>query len=55
MQLNGSGICTQERRVAMYILDLVGNLDPSLDGVRCASVFRYYGRATVNGIEARVP
>ena len=37
--------------VAMYILDLVGRLDPSLDGIRYASVFRYYGRATENGID----
>ncbi len=37
--------------VAMYILDLVGRLDPSLDWVRYASVFRYYGSAAENGID----
>jgi len=37
--------------VAMYIVDLVGRLDPSLDGIRYASVFRYYGRAVENGID----
>lgn len=35
----------------MYIVDLVGRLDPSLDGIRYASVFRYYDRATENGID----
>jgi ABC-2 type transport system permease protein len=37
--------------VAMYVADLVGRLDTSLDWVRYASVFRYYGRAIENGIE----
>jgi ABC-2 type transport system permease protein len=36
--------------VAMYVIDLVGRLDPSLDGIRYASVFRYYGNAIDNGI-----
>ncbi len=37
--------------VGMYVLDLVGRLDPSLDGVRYASVFRYYGNAIKDGID----
>jgi ABC-2 type transport system permease protein len=37
--------------VGMYVLDLVGRLDPSLDWVRYASVFRYYGNAIEGGIE----
>ena len=37
--------------VAMYVLDLVGRLDPSLDGIRYVSVFRYYGTAVDNGID----
>ncbi len=37
--------------VAMYVLDLVGRLDPGLDAVRYVSVFRYYGQAIENGIE----
>ncbi len=37
--------------VAMYVADLIGRLDPSLDGVRYASVFRYYGQAIQHGIE----
>jgi beta-exotoxin I transport system permease protein len=37
--------------VGMYVLDLVGRLDPSLDGVRYASVFRYYGNAIEDGID----
>lgn len=37
--------------VGMYVLDLVGRLDPSLDWVRYASVFRYYGNAIESGIE----
>jgi beta-exotoxin I transport system permease protein len=37
--------------VAMYVLDLVGRLDPGLDGIRYASVFRYYGKAVENGID----
>jgi ABC-2 type transport system permease protein len=37
--------------VAMYVIDLVGRLDPSLSGVRYASVFKYYGNAIEDGIE----
>ncbi|MGB7588398.1 MAG: hypothetical protein WBM00_06780, partial [Solirubrobacterales bacterium] len=37
--------------VAMYVIDLVGRLDPSLDGIRYASVFRYYGKAIEDGID----
>lgn len=37
--------------VTMYVLDLVGRLDPSLSGVRYASVFRYYGNAIEDGID----
>jgi len=37
--------------VAMYVIDLVGKLDPSVSGVRYASVFRYYGSAIEDGIE----
>jgi ABC-2 type transport system permease protein len=37
--------------VAMYVIDLIGRLDPSLDGIRYASVFRYYGKAIEDGID----
>ena len=37
--------------VAMYVIDLVGRLDPSLDWIRYASVFRYYGNAIEDGID----
>jgi ABC-2 type transport system permease protein len=37
--------------VGMYVLDLVGRLDTSLDAIRYASVFRYYGKAAENGID----
>lgn len=37
--------------VAMYVADLVGRLDTSLDWVRYGSVFRYYGKAIEDGIE----
>ncbi|HET7483773.1 MAG TPA: ABC transporter permease subunit [Solirubrobacterales bacterium] len=37
--------------VAMYIADLVGRLDTSLDWVRYGSVFRYYGKAIEDGID----
>jgi beta-exotoxin I transport system permease protein len=37
--------------VGMYVVDLVGRLDPSLDGIRYASVFRYYGSAVEDGID----
>lgn len=37
--------------VAMYVADLVGRLDTSLDWIRYGSVFRYYGRAIEDGID----
>ncbi len=37
--------------VFMYVLDLLGRLDTSLDGVRYLSVFRWYGDATRDGID----
>lgn len=37
--------------VGMYVVDLIGRLDPSLDAIRYASVFRYYGTAVENGID----
>lgn len=37
--------------VGMYVIDLVGRLDTSLDWVRYASVFRYYGNAIDDGID----
>lgn len=37
--------------VAMYVIDLIGRLDPDLDALRYVSVFRYYGNAIENGIE----
>jgi ABC-2 type transport system permease protein len=37
--------------VGMYVLDLVGRLDPSLDAIRYGSVFRYYGSAIEGGID----
>lgn len=37
--------------VAMYVIDLVGKLDPGLDWVRYGSVFRYYGNAIEDGID----
>lgn len=37
--------------VGMYVIDLVGRLDPSLDWIRYSSVFRYYGKAIENGID----
>lgn len=37
--------------VAMYVVDLVGKLDPGLDWLRYASVFKYYGNAIEDGIE----
>ena len=37
--------------VAMYVVDLVGRLDPDLSGVRYVSVFKYYGNAIEDGIE----
>ena len=35
----------------MYVIDLVGRLDPGLDGIRYISVFRYYGNAIEDGID----
>jgi beta-exotoxin I transport system permease protein len=35
----------------MYVIDLIGRLDPGLSGVRYVSVFRYYGNAIEDGIE----
>jgi len=37
--------------VAMYVVDLVGRLDPDLTGLRYLSVFKYYGNAIEDGIE----
>jgi ABC-2 type transport system permease protein len=37
--------------VAMYVIDLAGRLDTSLDAVRYGSVFRYYGKAAENGLD----
>jgi len=37
--------------VSMYVIDLVGRLDPGLSGVRYLSVFKYYGNAIEDGIE----
>lgn len=37
--------------VGMYFLDLLGKLAPSVDGLRSASVFRYYGSAIQDGID----
>jgi beta-exotoxin I transport system permease protein len=37
--------------VGMYVVDLIGRLDPSLDAIRYASVFRYYGTAIESGID----
>jgi ABC-2 type transport system permease protein len=37
--------------VTMYVIDLVGRLDPDLSGIRYASVFKYYGNAIENGID----
>jgi ABC-2 type transport system permease protein len=37
--------------VAMYVIDLIGKLDPGLDWVRYVSVFKYYGNAIEDGIE----
>jgi beta-exotoxin I transport system permease protein len=38
--------------VAMYVIDLVGRLDPGLDWIRYLSAFRYYGNAIEDGIDA---
>lgn len=37
--------------VTMYVIDLVGRLDPGLSGIRYVSVFRYYGNAIEEGID----
>ncbi len=37
--------------VSMYVIDLIGRLDPDLSGIRYVSVFRYYGNAIEDGIE----
>ncbi|HEU5063676.1 MAG TPA: ABC transporter permease subunit [Solirubrobacterales bacterium] len=37
--------------VAMYVVDLVGRLDPDLADLRYLSVFKYYGNAIEDGIE----
>ncbi|HEY8082830.1 MAG TPA: ABC transporter permease subunit [Solirubrobacterales bacterium] len=37
--------------VSMYVIDLIGRLDPGLSGVRYLSVFKYYGNAIEDGIE----
>jgi len=37
--------------VTMYVIDLIGKLDPSLDAIRYASVFRYYGKAIETGVD----
>lgn len=37
--------------VSMYVLDLIGRLDPDLSGIRYVSVFRYYGNAVEDGID----
>jgi ABC-2 type transport system permease protein len=37
--------------VAMYVVDLIGKLDPSFDWLRYVSVFKYYGNAIEEGIE----
>jgi ABC-2 type transport system permease protein len=37
--------------VTMYVIDLIGRLDPDLSGIRYISVFKYYGNAIEDGIE----
>lgn len=37
--------------VSMYVIDLIGRLDPDLSGIRYISVFRYYGNAIEDGVE----
>jgi ABC-2 type transport system permease protein len=37
--------------VAMYVVDLIGRLDPDLSGIRYVSVFKYYGNAIEDGID----
>ncbi|EHN12557.1 ABC-2 type transporter [Patulibacter medicamentivorans] len=52
--LRGSGRVTgiaTGALLAMYVLDLVGKLAPSVDGLRTVSAFRYYGSAVQNGLD----
>ena len=37
--------------VTMYVIDLVGRIDPGLSGIRYVSVFKYYGNAIEDGID----
>lgn len=37
--------------VSMYVIDLIGRLDPDLSGIRYVSVFKYYGNAIEDGID----
>lgn len=37
--------------VTMYVIDLIGRLDPDLSGIRYVSVFKYYGNAVEDGID----
>ena len=37
--------------VAMYVIDLIGRLDPGLSEIRYVSVFKYYGNAIEDGID----
>jgi ABC-2 type transport system permease protein len=37
--------------VSMYVIDLIGKLDPGLSWVRYLSVFKYYGNAIEDGID----
>jgi ABC-2 type transport system permease protein len=37
--------------VSMYVIDLIGRLDPDLSFVRYLSVFKYYGNAIEDGID----
>jgi ABC-2 type transport system permease protein len=37
--------------VSMYVIDLIGRLDPDLSGLRYLSVFKYYGNAIEDGID----
>lgn len=37
--------------VAMYVIDLIGRLDPGFEWLRSVSVFKYYGNAIEDGIE----
>ncbi len=37
--------------VAMYVVDLLGRLSETLEPLRSLSVFRYYGRAGVEGLD----